>query len=81
MGEALQQYHTAYKIAPGNWRSAHCIGSWYRKQALKHFYPDSLPQNLAEKQFFHIQDKQIELLSGEEREELIQQLKRAVYLV
>lgn len=79
MESALEQYKKAYKTYSGNYLCAHCIGSWYRKQALKHFYPNLKPQELAEKKLFEINNEIIDQLSNAEREELIKQLNQAVY--
>ena len=34
MDNAFLQYKEAYQIDRGNWRTTHCIASWYRKQAM-----------------------------------------------
>lgn len=49
MDNAFLQYKEAYQIDRGNWRTTHCIASWYRKQAMRYFYPKLSPQKHASK--------------------------------
>ncbi|MCI8480856.1 MAG: hypothetical protein HFG08_08285 [Oscillibacter sp.] len=79
MDNAFLQYKEAYQIDHGNWRTAHCIASWYRKQAMRYFYPKLSPQEHASKKFSKITDAQIKSLSSDAQQGLIAQLERAVY--
>lgn len=79
MDNAFLQYKEAYQIDRGNWRTTHCIASWYRKQAMRYFYPKLSPQKHASKKFSKITDAQIKSLSSDAQQGLIAQLERAVY--
>ena len=76
---ALRNYRKAYWMNPGNWRSAHCIASLYRRKALGYFHPGSTLAALRMEKLDAIQDCQLHLLLGEDRAELMRLLKQSLY--
>lgn len=77
MDKAFEQYKKSYQIDPGNYRTVHCIGSFYRKQAVKFFYPDCTPIELGERNLKDIEYKQIKQLPC--CKPLIENINQALY--
>ena len=77
MDKAFEQYKKSYKINSGNYLTAHCIGSFYRKQAVKLFYPNHTPTELASINLDDIKYNQIKQLPC--CKPLIENINRALY--
>lgn len=71
MNEAIQHYNEAFQLNHGSWKAAHCIGSWYRKMALRDF-----PEIFGEQK---LTAQQLRQKSDEEKANIEQLLKKAIY--
>lgn len=78
--KALEQYKMAYQTYSGNYLCAHCIGSLYRKLALRHFYSDLTLIELAKKKLTDISKTEIDKVKKScDQHELKEKLQKAIY--
>lgn len=71
MEEAFKQYCKSFQLNRKNPKTAHCIGSWYRKQIYKRF--PNIPSSLI------IDKNQISSFREDEKDDLLQMLKQSAY--
>lgn len=71
MNMAFKQYCRAYRLNQNNWKTAHCIASWYRKQISRRF-----PQISS---LLTLKKEQISKFSKADKAELEYMLKKSAY--
>lgn len=71
MNLAYTEYCESFRLDQKNWKTSHCLGSWYRKQVYVRF--PAIPKNLI------LSDSHISSLQEGERDEMVQMLKHAAY--
>lgn len=77
--KALEHYKKAYQTYSGNYLCAHCIGSLYRKLALRYIYSDLTLQELAEKELTDVSKAEIDKVDSRDQPDLKQKLQKAIY--